>query len=74
MAAGISFYDGAMEIENDNVTTANQPEPKATAGGPIVVPDGIDEGNSMDMPERTGNVVDSPKQGKGSPITGPMDE
>lgn len=70
---GIDFYDGAMDLGGASYST-NGTEPSMSSGGPIDVPDGIDTGRSVSMPSRPANAVDSPSEGKGKPISGPMDE
>lgn len=70
---GIEFFDGAMSVgEGASYTTSESA--KVTSGGPIEVPEGIDDGHSMSVPTRPGNAVDGMGAGSGSPIVGPMDE
>lgn len=68
----IQWYDGSDE-PGARASTTIPTEPKASAGGPIQVPDGVDEGHSFGVPDKPANAVSEPTRGKGSPISGPLD-
>ena len=65
--------DGAMDVGGASYSTTGT-EPAAKSGGPIESADGIDGGHSFAVPERPSNAVEGMGPGKGSPISGPMDE
>lgn len=71
--AGIEFFDGAMSVGASSDRTTPD-SPSVRSGGPIETFDSGFDGHSMDMPSRPSNAVDGMSQGKGSPISGPMDE
>jgi len=70
--AGIEFFSGAMDVAK-GVGTADPDQPKMSSGGPIEVASGIDDGRSTTVPSKFDNMVSQPGEGKGSPISGPMD-
>jgi len=69
---GVSFYDGAEmpSVSGDKSTMGSDMATKS--GGPIMAPDGVDDGHSSGDTSKISNSCDV-SAGKGSPISGPMD-